>query len=88
MKIGGFCYFITTVLNSSSIKYWPFEFQAEPEQEEDTIEKEEGDEDEEAEEDDTPKPAWKPPPVTPKEDPRTGANKKTYFVCNERKYLN
>ena len=37
----------------------------------------------EAEEDDTPKPEYKPPPQTPKEDNRTGANKKTYFVCNE-----
>lgn len=59
--------------------------QAEPEQEEDTTEKEEGDEEEEQEEDDTPKPAWKPPAVVPKEEARTGANKKTYFVCNERK---
>jgi hypothetical protein len=40
---------------------------------------------EEKEEDDTPKPDFKPPPVVPKEDNRTGANKKTYFVCNERK---
>lgn len=59
-------------------------FQAEPEQEEDTIDKEDADDEEEQEEDDTPKPAWKPPAVTPKEDARTGANKKTYFVCNER----
>jgi len=59
------------------------EEEAEPEQDEDTLEKEEGDEDEETEEDDTPKPAWKPPPVTPKEEARTGVNKKTYFVCNE-----
>jgi hypothetical protein len=36
-------------------------------------------------EDDTPKPDFKPPPVVPKEDNRTGANKKTYFVCNDRK---
>mgnify|MGYP001797239603 CR=1 FL=1 len=62
--------------------------QAEPEQDEDTTEKDgEGDEDEEQEEDDTPKPAWKPPPVTPKEEARTGANKKTYFVCNERRFI-
>lgn len=39
----------------------------------------------EADEDDTPKPDFKPPPVIPKEDNKTGANKKTYFVCNERK---
>ena len=37
----------------------------------------------EGEEDDTPKPEFKPPPVVPKEENRTGANKKTYFVCNE-----
>jgi len=36
-----------------------------------------------AEIDDTPKPDYKPPPVIKKEDNRTGANKKTYFVCNE-----
>ena len=30
-----------------------------------------------------PKPVYKPPPVVPKEEQRTGANKKTYFVCNE-----
>ena len=40
---------------------------------------------EEGEEDDTPKPDYKPPPVIPKEENRTGCNKKTYFVCNERK---
>ena len=38
---------------------------------------------EENEEDDTPKPDYKPPPVVPKEENRTGANKKTYFVCND-----
>lgn len=38
---------------------------------------------EEQEEDDTPKPDYKPPPVIPKEDNRTGTNKKTFFVCNE-----
>jgi len=43
---------------------------------------EEGDE-EEVEEDDTPKPDYKPPPKVPKEENRTGANKKTYFVCND-----
>lgn len=42
---------------------------------------------EEQEEDDTPKPDFKPPPVIPKEDNRTGTNKKTFFVCNERKSL-
>ena len=34
------------------------------------------------EESDLPKSTWKPPPVIPKEEPRTGANKKIYFVCN------
>merc|ERR1711976_150196 len=41
------------------------------------------DEDYDTEEDDTPKPDYKPPPVVPKEENRTGANKKTYFVCND-----
>ncbi|XP_033016481.1 radial spoke head protein 6 homolog A-like [Lacerta agilis] len=41
------------------------------------------DEDEEEEKDEPPKPNYKPPPVIPKEDNRTGANKYTYFVCNE-----
>ncbi|KAL9952056.1 hypothetical protein ACROYT_G039256 [Oculina patagonica] len=35
------------------------------------------------EEDDVPQTEFKPPPVIPKEDSRTGCNKKTYFVCNE-----
>ena len=35
--------------------------------------------------DELPKSQWKPPPVTPKEDPKSGTNKKTYFVCNNRK---
>ena len=37
------------------------------------------------EEDDTPKPDWKPPPVIPKEDNRTGTNKRTFFVTTERR---
>ena len=40
------------------------------------------------EEDEIPKPQWKPPPVIPKEDHHVGANKKVYFVCNERKFDN
>lgn len=53
-------------------------------QEEETTEKEEGEEgEEEAEEDDTPKADYKPPPVVPREENRTGPNKKTYFVCND-----
>jgi len=37
----------------------------------------------EGEDEEPPKPVFKPPPVVPKEDPRTGCNRKTYFVCNE-----
>jgi len=60
------------------------EEEAEEAAEEDTTEKDnEDEEDEETEEDDTPKPDYKPPPVIPKEDNRTGANKKVYFVCND-----
>jgi radial spoke head protein 4A len=38
------------------------------------------------ERDEPPKSQWKPPPVVPKEEAKTGANKKTYFVCNNREY--
>lgn len=38
------------------------------------------------EEDDTPKSEWKPSPVIPKEENRTGTNKRTFFVTNERKF--
>uniref|UniRef100_A0A8D0H1G6 Radial spoke head component 4A n=1 Tax=Sphenodon punctatus TaxID=8508 RepID=A0A8D0H1G6_SPHPU len=41
------------------------------------------DEEEEKVEDEPPKSTYKPPPVIPKEENRTGANKFTYFVCNE-----
>ena len=47
---------------------------------------EEGEEGEETR-DELPKSQWKPPPVTPKEDPKSGTNKRTYFVCNDRKYI-
>lgn len=51
---------------------------------EEETEKDEGEEgEEEAEEDDTPKPDYKPPPVVPREENKTGPNKKTYFVCND-----
>lgn len=40
------------------------------------------------ERDEPPKSQWKPPPTVPKEDPKTGVNKKTYFVCNTRKWGN
>ena len=38
----------------------------------------------EAEKDEPPQSQWKPPPTVPKEEAKTGANKKTYFVCNNR----
>lgn len=43
------------------------------------------DEGSEEEKDEPPKSEWKPPPTVLKEDAKTGVNKKTYFVCNERK---
>ena len=42
-------------------------------------------EDEIEEKDVLPESQWKPPPVIPKEETRTGTNKKIYFVCNTRK---
>nr|XP_003406511.1 LOW QUALITY PROTEIN: radial spoke head protein 6 homolog A [Loxodonta africana] len=44
---------------------------------------EEGEEDEEKAADVIPKPMWKPPPVIPREESRSGTNKYLYFVCNE-----
>ena len=41
----------------------------------------------ESEKDEPPKSQWKPPPVVPKEEQKTGVNKKTYFVCNCRKFV-
>lgn len=35
-------------------------------------------------EDELPESKYKPPPVVPKEEHGTGANKFTYFVCNHR----
>jgi radial spoke head protein 4A len=58
----------------------------EEEPEEQAEEKEQPQEDEEEgeeEKDEPPKPTWRPPPVIPKEAAKSGANKKTYFVCNE-----
>ena len=46
---------------------------------------EEGEDSEETK-DELPKSQWKPPPVAPKEDPKSGTNKRTYFVCNSRKF--
>ncbi|XP_062838531.1 radial spoke head protein 6 homolog A [Anolis carolinensis] len=43
----------------------------------------EDEEDEDEEKDEPPKPNYKPPPVIPKEENRTGTNKFIYFVCNE-----
>ncbi|XP_020610209.1 radial spoke head protein 6 homolog A-like [Orbicella faveolata] len=58
--------------------------QGEGEGDDQAKEEDKGDEDEEGgEEDDTPKPDWKPPPVIPKEDNRTGTNKRTFFVTTE-----
>lgn len=48
-------------------------------------EEEEGEDSEETK-DELPKSQWKPPPVTPKEDPKSGTNKRTYFICNSRKF--
>ncbi|XP_009883829.1 PREDICTED: LOW QUALITY PROTEIN: radial spoke head protein 6 homolog A-like [Charadrius vociferus] len=61
------------------------------EEEEEEVTEEEGkgvgeveDEEEEKEkEDEPPKSTYKPPPVIPKEENGTGANKYVYFVCNE-----
>lgn len=46
-----------------------------------------GEQGSEEEKDEPPKSQWKPPPVIPKEEPKTGANKKTYFVCNQRESI-
>lgn len=40
------------------------------------------DDDRDEEEDDLPKSTWVPPPVIPKEDYKSGANKHVYFVTN------
>ncbi|XP_069711674.1 radial spoke head protein 4 homolog A-like [Phaenicophaeus curvirostris] len=58
-------------------------------EEEEVIEEEEKevneveDTDEEKEKDEPPKSTYKPPPLIPKEENGTGANKYVYFVCNE-----
>lgn len=49
--------------------------------------KEIDDEEVEGEEDPLPVSTYKPPPVVPKEDRGTGANKFTYYVCNHRMYF-
>ncbi|XP_036272236.1 radial spoke head protein 6 homolog A isoform X1 [Pipistrellus kuhlii] len=46
-------------------------------------EEEGGEEDEEKAADVLPKLQWRPPPVIPREESRSGANKYLYFVCNE-----
>lgn len=69
------------------------EEEEELEKDEDKLEEEEGGDEEElenegseSEKDEPPKSQWKPPPTVPKEDPKTGANKRSYFVCNNRKF--
>eukprot|EP00794_Sanderia_malayensis_P018767 gene18767-20658_t len=58
--------------------------EGEEEEERDEDRRDEGSEEgEPTEEDDIPKSNWKPPPVIPKEEHHSGANKKVYFVCNE-----
>ncbi|XP_074616257.1 radial spoke head protein 4 homolog A-like isoform X5 [Acropora palmata] len=60
------------------------EEQGEGETEEQPKEEDKGEEDEEGgEEDDAPKSDWKPPPVIPKEENRTGTNKRTFFATTE-----
>ena len=46
------------------------------------------DNEEDSEEKDVfPESQWKPPPIIPKEETRMGTNKKVYFVCNTREYI-
>ncbi|XP_043918418.1 radial spoke head protein 6 homolog A-like [Protopterus annectens] len=61
------------------------ESEAEEEGEEGEKEGDEAKDEEEKEEaeDEPPKSTYKPPPVIPKEEKRSGTNKYTYFVCNE-----
>lgn len=60
------------------------EEQGEGEGDEQAKDDDKGDEDDEGgEEDDTPKPDWKPPPVIPKEENRSGTNKRTFFVTTD-----
>ncbi len=68
------------------------EEEEETEKDEDKTEEEGGDEEgeldnesSESEKDEPPKSQWKPPPTVPKEEPKTGANKRSYFACNNRK---
>ncbi|XP_033115962.1 radial spoke head protein 4 homolog A-like [Anneissia japonica] len=71
----------------AEVEYREGEEEEEEEEEEHEADDPEKDEEEgegeEQEEDDTPKADYKPPPIIPKEDNRTGANKKVYFVTNE-----
>jgi len=55
----------------------------EEEEKEDDKGEEESENGETNEDEDLPKSQWKPPPVIPKEEHHTGANKKVYFACNE-----
>ncbi|NXT56483.1 RSH4A protein, partial [Pluvianellus socialis] len=73
----------------AEVQYHEGEEEEETEEEEVTEEGRKGvgeveDEEEEKEkEDEPPKSTYKPPPVIPKEENGTGANKYVYFVCNE-----
>lgn len=74
-------------------EYQEGEGEQEDEEEEDKEEKKEDEtednsndgnleEDMDSDKDEPPKAQWKPPIVIPKEEPKTGANKKTFFVCS------
>ncbi|NWW89033.1 RSH4A protein, partial [Rhynochetos jubatus] len=74
----------------AEVRYQEGEEEEEETEEEDVTEEggkgrgEFGDEDEEKEkEDEPPKSTYQPPPIIPKEENGTGANKFVYFVCNE-----
>jgi radial spoke head protein 4A len=58
------------------------EEEEEQEQKQEEEEAEEKEDEEGEEKDELPRSQWKPPPVIPKEEPKSGTNKKTYFVCN------
>ncbi|NXU47876.1 RSH4A protein, partial [Turnix velox] len=59
------------------------EEEAVAEEEEKGVDVVEGEEEEREKENEPPKSTYKPPPVIPKEENGTGANKYIYFVCNE-----
>lgn len=63
------------------------EEEEEEESKQEEEQREENEDDENEEKDEFPRSQWKPPPVIPKEEPKTGTNSKTYFVCNNRKLI-